>query len=91
MGEAIRYIKRNATVTVRHDTVGKREKSRLRNRDVTTIAWDALENGQPITIRCHAVPVADRKWMLIIVWGAEGGQKKHRQDLTSTLESLEGS
>jgi len=89
-GEAIRYIKRNGTVSVKSDAA-HREKSKFKGQDMTIVWWDASEADHPITIRCSVVPVGQRKWILFIVWGDKAEEEKHRKELDGILQTIEPS
>jgi hypothetical protein len=89
IGEAIRYIRRNGTITVRSGRP-KEEKSKFNARDVTVMSWDASENGQPIVIRCYVLPIGRDDSFIAVVWGTSEAQTRYAKAMITVFESLVG-
>ena len=90
IGEAVRYIRRNGTITVKPNSM-KRETSKFKGRDMPIISWDAYENNQPIAMRAYVLPLTERESLLLVVWGSIAAEKKHQPELNNLLASIEPS
>jgi hypothetical protein len=87
VGEAIRYIRRTGAILIKPDSM-KNETTTVKGRQLRRLSWDAVSSDQAIIIRCHVVPVADGKQLLVIFWGSPEAEKKYRSELNNVFESL---
>ena len=88
LGEAMRYIRRTGTVVVKADSM-KRDTATVKEKQLQIVSWDATDNDRAIRIRCHVVPVADGKQLLVIFWGSLEAETKYQRELNEIFETLQ--
>jgi hypothetical protein len=88
VGEAMRYIRRMGTVTVKGDTQ-KQESGELKGKPFRTFSWDGTDNGEPIRIQCYILSAIEGKPLLVFVWGSLEPGKKYQADVRRVLETVD--
>ena len=89
MGEVMRYIRNTGGIVVKADSV-KNEPGKLNDMAVRRVSWQAKDKDGEVKIQFTIVSVAERKSMLVAVWGPLVAEEKNETQLKKILQSIKG-